>query len=74
MLKEILSILRKEDLLKQAVAQAEEMFTKSELMFKNARDVLAACWHVPLFMKGQKAFLIPGYRFYKIRLENSLMI
>jgi len=43
MLKEILSILRKEDLLKQAVAQAEEMFAKSELMFKNAMNMIMEC-------------------------------
>ena len=43
MLKEILSILRKDDLLKQALAQAEEMFAKSELMFKNAMNMIMEC-------------------------------
>jgi len=36
MFKEILSILRKDDLLKQAMQQAHEMLSKSEAMFKAA--------------------------------------
>lgn len=43
MLKEILSILRKNDLLKQAVEQADEMFSKAELMFKNAMNMIMEC-------------------------------
>ena len=36
MFKEILSILRKEDLLKQAMDEAQEMLSKAELMFRSA--------------------------------------
>ncbi len=43
MFKEILSILRKEDLLKQAVVETEEMFSKAELMFKNAMNMVMEC-------------------------------
>jgi len=40
MFKEIFSVLRKEDLLKQALDQAYEMFSKSEMMFKVAIDMI----------------------------------
>ena len=43
MFKEILSILRKDDLLKQAVDQTAEMFSKAELMFKNAINMVMEC-------------------------------
>lgn len=43
MFREILAILRKEDLLKQATAQANEMFSKAELMFKAAVDMIMEC-------------------------------
>ena len=43
MFKEILSILRRGDLLKQAVEEAEEMFSKAELMFRNAINMVMEC-------------------------------
>ncbi len=43
MFKEILSILRKDDLLKQAVEETEEMFSKAEFMFKNAINMVMEC-------------------------------
>jgi phosphate uptake regulator len=43
MFKEILTILRKEDLLTQAMKDVEEMLAKSELMFKAAIDTIIEC-------------------------------
>ncbi len=40
MFKEILSILRREDLLKQATDKADEMFSKAEAMFKAAMKMV----------------------------------
>ena len=43
MFKEILSVLRKEDLLKQAMGKVEEMLSKAELMFRTAIDMVMEC-------------------------------
>jgi phosphate uptake regulator len=43
MFKEILTILRREDLLTQAMKDVEEMLAKSELMFKAAVDKIIEC-------------------------------
>jgi phosphate uptake regulator len=43
MFKEILSILRKQDLLKQAMEQVDEMLSKAESMFKEAMNVVMEC-------------------------------
>ena len=43
MFKEILAILRKADLLKQAMEKAEEMLSKAELMFRTAMDTIMEC-------------------------------
>ena len=40
MFKEILALLRKEDLLKQAMAETDEMLTKSEFIFKAAMEIV----------------------------------
>jgi phosphate uptake regulator len=45
MFREILSILKREDLLKQAMDEAHEMLSKAELMFKSSMNMV---------MKGQK--------------------
>ena len=43
MFREILAVLRKENLLKQAMAKTDEMFSKSELMFEAAVDMVMEC-------------------------------
>ncbi len=43
MFKEILSILRKEDLLKQAMESADKMLSNTEIMFKSAMDMVMEC-------------------------------
>ena len=43
MFKEILSILRRDDLLKQAMEEAGVMFSKAELMFRNAIKLVMEC-------------------------------
>jgi phosphate transport system protein len=43
MFREILAILRREDLLKQAMEEAEEMLSKAELMFRTAMDMIMEC-------------------------------
>jgi len=43
MFKEILSVLRKDDLLTQALNETEEMFSKAELMFKAAVNMIMEC-------------------------------
>ncbi len=43
MFREILNVLRREDLLKQATAEADEMFSKAELMFKSAVSMIMEC-------------------------------
>lgn len=43
MFKEILSILRKEDLLKQATEEADKMLSNTEIMFKTAMDMVMEC-------------------------------
>jgi len=40
MFRQILAILRRADLLKQAMEEAEEMLSKAELMFRTAMDVI----------------------------------
>jgi len=60
MFKEILSILRKEDLLKQAMDKTEEMFSKAEMMFKTAIKVV---------MEGQK----PNIDIYETDREINRM-
>jgi phosphate transport system protein len=40
MFREILAILRRADLLKQAMEEAEEMLSKAELMFRTAMDMI----------------------------------
>jgi len=43
MFKEILSVLRKEDLLKQATQETEEMLLRAELMFRTAVNMIMEC-------------------------------
>ena len=43
MFKEILSILRREDLLKQAMEEADKMLANTEIMFKTAMDMVMEC-------------------------------
>jgi phosphate transport system protein len=43
MFREILAILRKADLLKQATEEIEEMFSKAELMFRTSIDAVMEC-------------------------------
>lgn len=43
MFKEILSILRREDLLKQAMESADKMLSNTEIMFKSAMDMVMEC-------------------------------
>ena len=43
MFKEILSILRRDDLLKQAMDEAAEMFSKAETMFRAAVNMVMEC-------------------------------
>lgn len=43
MFKEILSILRREDLLKQAMEIADKMLSNTEIMFKSAMDMVMEC-------------------------------
>jgi phosphate transport system protein len=43
MFKEILAILRRADLLKQAMEEIEEMFSRAEMMFRTAIDAIMEC-------------------------------
>ena len=43
MLKEILDLFRKEDLLKQAIYEANEMLSKAEFIFKAAMEIVICC-------------------------------
>ncbi|HGJ67358.1 TPA: hypothetical protein ENS27_18505 [bacterium] len=43
MLKEILELFKKEDLLKQAMDEANEMFNKAEFIFKAAMEMVTSC-------------------------------
>lgn len=56
MFKEILALLRKEDLLKQAMAEADEMLSKTEFIFKSAMMMLISCKEsdVDIYEKDQE--------------------